>query len=186
MCPARRPWRSISLLVALVLLAAAMGAAASAQVATLGSPAPAASEVPETPGPDGQQGLIDWAACMRDNGVEMDDPRFGLDGELIGGLGKDGAGAKADVASETYEAASAACADHLTTFKAPLDPEQRLERAELVLAWAGCMREQGIDMPDPDADGRYSSYDWKLDLKDADYAAADELCRDPTGQPTGK
>ena len=106
MCPARRPWRSIGLLVVLVVLAAALGATASAQVATLGSPAPEASEAPASPAPDGQQGLLDWAACMR---------------------------------------------------------------------------EQGIDMPDPNADGSYVDYDWKLDLKGEEYTAADEVCRELTG-----
>ena len=106
MCPARRPWRSLGLLIALVLLAAALGATASAQVATLGSPSPEATEAPASPTQDGQQSLLEWAACMR---------------------------------------------------------------------------EQGIEVPDPDPDGSFSSADWKLDLKDADYAAADETCRGLVG-----
>ena len=181
MCPARRPWRSLGLLIALVLLAAALGATASAQIATLGSPSPEATKAPASPTPDGQQSLLEWAACMRDNGVEMDDPRFGLDGELVGGLGKDGDGAKLDTKDETYALASATCADVLASFKEPLDAEQQAEQAEALLAWAACMREQGIEVPDPDPDGSFSSADWKLDLKDADYAAADETCRGLVG-----
>ena len=181
MCPARRPWRSIGLFVVLVVLAAAMGAAASAQVATLGSPAPEASEVPASPAPDGQQALLDWAACMREQGIAMDDPVFGLDGELLGGLGKGGEGTKVDIKSEQYTAANETCADLLTAFKAQPDPEQEAEQAELRLDWATCMREQGIDMPDPNADGSYADYDWKLDVKGEEYMAADEVCRELTG-----
>ena len=186
MCPTRRPWRSIGLLLALALLAAALGATASAQVATLDSPAPETSAAPASPLPDGQDALLAWATCMRDNGIDMDDPQFGLDGELTGGVGKDGTGAKADAQSEAYQAASEACADKLSSFKAPFDPEQQAERTEQLLAWSACMREQGIDMPDPAADGTYDSYDWKLDLKGDDYTVADERCREAVEEPVGK
>lgn len=180
MCPARRPWRSLGLLVVLVVMAATMGATASAQVATLGSPAPEASEAPASPAPDGQRSLLDWAACMRDQGIDMDDPVFGLDGDLIGGLGKSGEGSKVDAKGAQYVAATEACADLLAAFKAPPDPAQQAEQAEVRLAWAACMRDQGIDMPDPATDGTYSSYDWKVDLKSEDYVAADETCRELT------
>jgi hypothetical protein len=186
MCPARRPLWSIGLLVIAVLLTALLGAAASAQVATLGSPAPAASAVPSAPPADGQEALLAWAACMRENGVEMDDPRFGLDGALFGGLGKDGKGTEADAEGEVYQLASEACSDLVTVFKAPLDAEQLADRAEQQLAWAACMREQGIAIPDPDADGSYSDYDWKLDLKGDEYLAAQETCRAHVGDPIGK
>ncbi len=43
------------------------------------------------------------------------------------------------------------------------------------------MREQGIDMPDPNPDGT-----WKLDLKAEGYAAADEVCRETSGVDTAK
>ncbi len=111
MCPARRPWRSIGILVAVVVLAATFGTTASAQVATLGSPAPDTSSAPSSPAPDGQQALLDWAACMR---------------------------------------------------------------------------EQGIDMPDPNLDGSYTNHDWKLDLKSEANSAANEPCREMTGMPLGK
>lgn len=123
---------------------------------------------------------------MRENGVEMDDPRFGLDGELTGGLGKDGAGTKVDTRSEAYSAASDACAELLTAFKAPPDPEQQAEQTERLLAWAGCMREQGVDIPDPDADGSFSSDDFKLDLKGGEYTTANETCAEVLGEPAGK
>ena len=181
MCPARRPWRAIGLLVILVLVAAAMGAAASAQVATLGSPAPDASTAPSSPAPDAQQALLDWTACMREQGIDMDDPVFGLDGELSGGLGKDGKGAKVDAKGEAYTAADEACADLLVAYKPPPDAQLLAEQAELRLDWAACMRRQGIDMPDPGPDGSFSSYDWKIDLKAEAYTAADETCRETTG-----
>lgn len=181
MCPARRPWRSIGLLVVLVVLAASLGAVASAQVATLGSPEPAASAPPASPAPDGQQALLDWAACMREQGIDMDDPRFGLDGELAGGLGKDGEGSKVDRKSEDYGLALEVCSDLLDTFKAPPDAAAQAEQAETMLAWAACMRDEGVGLPDPNPDGSFPSYDWKVDLKGDVYTAADEACRALTG-----
>jgi hypothetical protein len=186
MCPARRPFWSIALLVLAVLLTAVLGAAASAQVATLGSPAPEASAVPASPTPDGQETLLAWAACMRENGVEMDDPRFGLEGELVGGLGEDGVGKKGDAEGETYQLASEACSELVSVFKAPVDPTQQAERADQLLVWAACMREQGVDLPDPNADGTFPDYGWKLDLKGDEYTAADEVCRDAAGGLIGK
>ena len=118
---------------------------------------------------------------MREQGIEMDDPVFALDGEVTGGLGKDGDGSGIDAKSETYAVATEACADLVTTLKAPPDPELAAEQAEARLAWAACMREQGIDMPDPNPDGSYVSYDWKIDLKGEQYSAADEACREVTG-----
>jgi len=170
----------------MVALAGVFGAAASAQVATLGSPVPEESAAPASPVPDGQEALLAWAACMRENGVDMDDPQFGVDGELTGGLGKGGKGSDADAKDETYQLATEACSDQLTTFKAPPDPEQQVEQAEQLLAWTACMREQGVDMPDPNPDGSFATYDWKLDLKSAEYTAANEACRATVATPTGK
>lgn len=36
-------------------------------------------------------------------------------------------------------------------------------------------------MPDPNADGSFDSYDWKLDLKGEEYSVADGACREVTG-----
>ncbi len=186
MCPARRPFRSIAFLILVVVLAGVFGAAASAQVATLGSPVPEESAAPASPVPDGQEALLAWAACMRENGVDMDDPQFGVDGELTGGLGKGGKGSDADAKDETYQLATEACSDQLTTFKAPPDPEQQAEQTEQLLVWAACMREQDIDMPDPNPDGSFPDYDWKLDLKGDAYTAADAICRESVGSPGAK
>jgi hypothetical protein len=183
MCPARRPFWSIGILVVAVLLTALLGAAAAAQVATLGSPAPDAEPLPSVAAGDGQEALLDYAACMREHGISMDDPRFGADGELIGGLGKGGSGVDVDPKGETYQSALEACGDLLVSFKTPPDPAQQAEQAEALLAWAGCMREQGIDLPDPNADGGFPDYDWKIDLKGDAYALADAACRESLAAP---
>lgn len=186
MCPARRPLWSIGLLVGAILLTALLGSVASAQVATLGTPASEASAAPSIPPADGQEALLAWAGCMREQGVEMDDPRFGVDGALVGGLGKDGIGAKSDAEGETYQSASEACSELLLAFKAPPDAAQQAERTEQLMVWADCMREQGVDVPDPGADGSFADYDWKLDLKGDAYLAADQACRTVTGDQAGK
>lgn len=48
------------------------------------------------------------------------------------------------------------------------------------------MRKQGIDIPDPEPDGSFSSTEWKYQLKDGSYDEAVEACRDSVGSPSKK
>jgi hypothetical protein len=51
-----------------------------------------------------------------------------------------------------------------------------------VVVFAGCMRENGIDMPDPDfagiLEGRQLFPGWQPELDDPDFEAAFEACED--------
>lgn len=93
-----------------------------------------------------EDAMLDFAACMRDNGVPMDDPEPGGRGGLIVN--------GQEVDQETLRAAEEEC-HHLIEDALPeegemeIDPEQR----EAMLAQAQCMRERGWDMPDPTFDG---------------------------------
>ena len=57
---------------------------AQAQVATLGTPPPSpqASTTP-TPESSAEDSLIAYAACMREHGIETDDPQFDVNGNLV-------------------------------------------------------------------------------------------------------
>jgi hypothetical protein len=122
---------------------------------------------------------------MRDHGVEMDDPQFDLDGQVVSGLGKSGTGSTSDVKGEAYQLASEACSDLIVAFKAPPDAQQQAEQANALLTWAACMRDQGVDVPDPNADGTFADYDWKLDLKGTDFVAANTVCGEAAGAKSG-
>ncbi|WP_408895839.1 hypothetical protein ACJ5H2_13065 [Nocardioides sp. R1-1] len=93
-----------------------------------------------------EDAFLDFAACMRENGVPMDDPKPGAGGGLLIN-GK-------EVDPETARAAEEKC-HHLIEDVLPdaedmkVDPEQK----EAMLAQAACMRERGWDIPDPQFDG---------------------------------
>ncbi len=176
-----RRWLAVASITAVVVVAIA-APPTLAQVATLGSPPPdaEASTVPaEALGE--QDTMLAWAECMRANGVEVTDPIFDASGAFIGGLEFEGtkdAGPK-DAKSEPFQAASEACSDFLVAFKPVADPALEAEQTEAALRFAACMREQGLDWPDPAPDGtKFAGSDIKTDKKSVEFQAAYEVCDD--------
>jgi hypothetical protein len=87
-----------------------------------------------------------FAQCMREHGIPMEDP--GADGG--GGLST----VIKDVDKKKLRDATEACRAHVPVKdRAQADPEQVDKLREL----ARCMRENGVDMPDPAPDGRFPS-----------------------------
>ena len=134
-------------LVLTMLVAATSGVAA--QVATLRTPdpnaGPSASPVEEI---DGQEAILQFAACLRDNGIDLPDPQFGADGGFFGGGGGELGGI--DFMSRDFLAAMEACQHLLEALRPQVDAAQQAEQNEELLAFAECMRAEGIDFPDPD------------------------------------
>jgi hypothetical protein len=89
-----------------------------------------------------------FAACMRENGVDMADPEINADGGIRMQLG--GPKGKA-VDKKTIEAAQQKCKEFEPFGGKPpkLDPKQ----IEAMQKMAQCMREHGVDVPDPGEDG---------------------------------
>jgi hypothetical protein len=137
----------------------ALSIGASAQVASLVSPE-------ESPVPDAEtsevvefedrdDALLAFAQCMRDNGVDMDDPVAGQRGRILGG--GPGGGGGLDRLSDEFQVATEACGSILESARPDIDPEAEQERLEEELAFAQCFRDSGYpDYPDPalDTDGR--------------------------------
>jgi hypothetical protein len=99
---------------------------------------------------DAQQAMLDFAACMRENGIDMPDPQFSSDagGGGVFTAGKEGAPADKD----KLDAAQKACQSFLDKVKSnapPMDPAKQEEEKQKLLAFAQCMRDHGIDFPDP-------------------------------------
>jgi hypothetical protein len=87
---------------------------------------------------DRQEAALDYARCMREHGVDFPDPvngRFEFRSE------------RGD--QRKVEEAQEACRDILEDAAPPVDEEQQAEEREAALEFAKCMREHGIDMPDP-------------------------------------
>jgi hypothetical protein len=129
----------------LCLLAPAVAALALAACGGGEDPAPASSSS-DRPVLDekNKQAMLDFARCMRQHGVDMPDPKF------------EGGGARMEVHAgrgqtpEEIRPAEQACAKYQKQIKPPAIPKEQQEKLkQQALANARCMREHGIDMPDP-------------------------------------
>jgi hypothetical protein len=96
---------------------------------------------------DPQQAALDFARCMREHGVNMPDPEVDDQGRIRVRIGA--GGERPD--PKKLEAAQQACGDLMGGGDGDrqLDPAER----DAMVAFARCMREHGIDMPDPTGDG---------------------------------
>lgn len=192
---------AVLLLFALVLLTAACGTASadeqSGGVATLENTSSEdeddATIDDDGGGDDGGGGaataaddesqLLAFAACMRENGVDMADPTVDADGNLQ--LGRPGNLDPADRGSiEDTQAAREACAEYLDGVDLGFQERDQTELQDQILEFTTCMRENGYeDMPDIDfgrggAPGAAGGGLADVDQDDPDYQAAFEVCGD--------
>jgi hypothetical protein len=134
------------LLLAVPLLLAGCGATpttsgvASAGDGTAQPPASASASAPADRG----EPQLKFAQCMRENGVDMADPDGSGRVRIQGKKGEEGKTEKA--MKECQHFMEGAVGDK----GAAPDPK----RLDEVVKYAQCMREQGVDMPDPGPDGR--------------------------------
>ena len=103
--------------------------------------------------PEFEDAMLEYAQCMRDNGVDMPDPEFGDDGSVSiraeGGPGAEGGSGGEDA---DFEAAEEECSPIMEEARpeVDIDPEEQAEMQDRMLEVAQCMREKGHDMPDPE------------------------------------
>ncbi len=187
---ARSTLASTTLALSLVLVATSSVAAQG--VATLRTPGPdaQATEAPAEESVDGQEAILAFAGCMRDAGIDFPDPQFGVGGGFFGGRGGDGDGDGPgfDLQSSEFQAALEGCGSFLEALRPDLDPEQQAEQAEQQLAFAQCMREEGIDFPDPDPDGNFGlrgRADAPFDFGSNEFQSAFETCQTNVGSGFG-
>jgi hypothetical protein len=92
-----------------------------------------------------QEAGLKYAQCMREHGIDMPDPQPGQRGLRLA--------APEGVSPQKMQAADEACRKYLEAVKPPeLSEEQKKEFQDAALAHARCMREHGIDFPDPTFD----------------------------------
>ncbi|MCY3892032.1 MAG: hypothetical protein OXF65_01930 [Acidimicrobiaceae bacterium] len=141
-----------------------------------------------------EERLLEFAQCMRDNGVDFPDPVVEADGTIAFGLrpgrgsgGQDGEGLQAIGRDPDLPAARDACLEIIEGLA--LGPggqnfdESQVELMDRLLEFAQCMRDNGVEVPDPDPNalgpgsggGRPFG---GLDFDDADVSAAFEVCGD--------
>jgi hypothetical protein len=86
-----------------------------------------------------EEAALEYAQCMREHGIDMPDPVNGRF-ELSSTPGD----------QEDLEEAEEACGDILQDVAPQLSEEQESELQDATLEFARCMREHGIDFPDPE------------------------------------
>jgi hypothetical protein len=173
-----------------LVLAACGGSTEAAGVASLASAEPGAATAEPSGAPvDFQDALLEFTQCLRDQGLDVDDPQFGTGGgPQFGGGGGAGGGlfGGADPNDPGVRAAQEACAPLLEGVQGQFDPEAQAERQAQQLALAQCMRDEGIDWPDPQigtgAGGGFGgNFRTEVDFQSPEVQAALEVCRTEVG-----
>jgi hypothetical protein len=171
--------RHVTAAAAGVLLTFAAGCAGGDggnKVASASSAQPAASQSSPAAADAGKKDedrMRDFAKCMRDHGVNVPDPQPDSDGRMrIEVRGQAGDQSKMDAAQE-------ACKRFLPNGGQP----KKLEGKELdeALARARCMREHGVNVPDPDPNGG----EVRIEGSPGDKSKVDEAIKACGGPPGG-
>ncbi|MFI6484947.1 hypothetical protein ACIBH1_44020 [Nonomuraea sp. NPDC050663] len=123
-------------------VAACGGAPADTGVASAGGGTAQPSSSPSAT-VDSDAAALKFAQCMRENGVQMEDPKNGRI-MMKGGPGD----------REKMEKAQKACQHHMEGAVGDRGQGIPAEERDRMLKFAQCMREHGIPMKDPSADGR--------------------------------
>jgi len=145
-----QPRQTIALLglaVALIATACGSGSNASAQVASLGSTAGTTPETSSTV--DTQDALLKYAACMRQNGINMADPTFDADGNPTGG--GFGPGSGIDPRSTEFQTAQKACGDLLQGVQFGGRGRNPIDREAIQNSlndFTACLRDEGLAVDD--------------------------------------
>ncbi|MFD7643878.1 hypothetical protein ACFV4P_24845 [Kitasatospora sp. NPDC059795] len=121
------------------------GSDKSHKVASLGDRKIPSSAPPEAAA--GEQGdMVKYAGCMRERGVDMPDP--GPDGSMQAGPALSVPAGSDGVELKKMEDAGNACRKWLPN-GGVLTEKQKTEQREQQLKMAKCLREHGVDAPDP-------------------------------------
>ena len=126
---------------------------------------------------DNEQAVLAFTACLRENGLDVPDPRMDENGnvdlesflEIATQVDPD----DADVAVE-------ACSDLLDDIELGFDQIDFTDLQDTLVEFSACMRDNGYDLPDPDfsglanlqGDGPFGP----IDLEDPAFLAALESC----------
>ena len=147
----------------LVLALAACGSAGSGdRVASAGSKAPHSTSTASASA-SGDDAGVKYTQCMREHGVNLPDPEPGKPPMVINGE-----------AGSTLNKAYEAC-KQLLPKQATEDTKISAEDLEKLRQYARCMRDNGVDVPDPDPDGGMSAKVGQPKMAEADKVCQSKL-----------
>ena len=118
-----------------------------------------------------QDAAISFARCMRDHGVHVDDPKGSNSGFHISGTNP-----------TQMQAAQKACQHFLRGASKPPSAAQQAKVRDNALQFARCMRQHGVDFPDPQFQGgkvtmHFGGPGQKADPNDSTLQAAQRACQ---------
>ena len=133
------------------------------------------SPVVEVIGSSDEQALIDFSACMRDQGLDFPDPIVDADGYPRFDFAN-----PEDIDRDALFEAGESCREYLEGVVLGLPDFDTAEFNDTFLEYAACMRENGFeDIPDRiDMVAVMQGKELPIDPTDPDFIAADEQCRD--------
>jgi hypothetical protein len=177
------------------LIRAAAPAAAGALVAVLAAGCgggASASGSTTTSTTSREDAALEWARCMREHGVDVEDPKVDSEGRVqirvrgpVGG-GERGTAGPSPAEQKAAEACQGIMQDALPN-GGRLTAEQRAEFEDRALRFAKCMRQHGVDMPDPDFSqgGIRMQIRGKINPNDPSFQKAQEACQSLLPGPKG-
>jgi hypothetical protein len=169
------PFVVLAVLAVIALLAAGCGGSKSdsSGVASVSGDSGKASAT-TAPKSNPEQQLLDFARCMRDNGVNMADPTVDANGNLRLHLAT-GADRPSDA---ELQKARDACQQYLQGAAQGGSREDRTKFQDALLQYAQCMRKNGYDLPDPDFSRQGLGFDpAAVDRDDPAFKKANAVCR---------
>lgn len=152
-----------------------------------------------------EEALLTFTACMRDFGIEIEDPTVDAEGNFEFNF-RSGAGPQDEnFDRDAAQAAREECFGVLEGVTLGFGGEDLTEIQDTLLVYAECVRENGYDIDDPDfsnfgpgggdggqgQDGQFQGPFGVIDPQDPDFIAADEICSEilagfgPRGGPGG-
>lgn len=129
-----------------------------------------------------EEAVLAFAVCLRDEGIEVEDPTVDANGNVLPPRPRDIAAEDRDAMRTAFER----CSEYLDNVAFGLDDEDREEREDQLFEYAACMRDNGYDMPDPEFSsprtpgqgGVEGGPFGALDRSDPAFATAQEVCAD--------
>lgn len=123
-----------------------------------------------------EEAALEFTECLRAHGVEVEDPKPGQKNIEVG-----------DGSDPTTRKALAACNGKLGTAGQELSSGEEEEFREGALALAQCLRDEGVDMGDPEflGPGKFHLDIAGIDTESPAFKAAQEACDDKLPELSG-
>lgn len=140
---------TVGLAFILALSACGSDTTASSKVATLGTLSGNEASTETTVAVDSQDAILAYAACMRENGVDMADPTFDADGNPV--LANVGADSGIDRRSTEFQTAQTACGDLIQGVEFGRGQGGGFDRDAIAAAmndFTACLRDEGLAVDD--------------------------------------